>query len=118
MHAHSHAGSVVEKTFRAGEQLDGADLSRRANQYTYAEGDTYVFMVRTQGCTMSNCMGYEACKLVMLVAWPLHQRESEERSLSLARIRACRAGCSCFTGQPPSAVAVTACVTVCGGEQR
>lgn len=37
-------GGVVEKTFRAGEMVNTADIQKRDGQYTYAEGDTYVFM--------------------------------------------------------------------------
>ncbi|GFR46260.1 hypothetical protein Agub_g7812 [Astrephomene gubernaculifera] len=37
-------GNVVEKTFRAGEMLNTADIQKREGQFTYAEGDTYVFM--------------------------------------------------------------------------
>lgn len=37
-------GTAVEKTFRAGESVNGADLSKREGQFTYAEGDDYVFM--------------------------------------------------------------------------
>ncbi len=37
-------GGVVERTFRAGEMLGIPDLARRQAQFTYAEGDTYVFM--------------------------------------------------------------------------
>ena len=34
----------MEKTFRAGEPVSTADISRREGQYTYAEGDEYIFM--------------------------------------------------------------------------
>lgn len=37
-------GGVVEKTFRAGEMLQTPDLVRKAGQFTYAEGEDYVFM--------------------------------------------------------------------------
>lgn len=47
------AGTVVEKTFRAGETVNGADISTREGQFTYAEGDEYVFMVRP----CMHCMG-------------------------------------------------------------
>ena len=42
--AHAPAGTQVEKTFRAGEPVSTADISRREGQYTYAEGDEYIFM--------------------------------------------------------------------------
>ncbi len=37
-------GSVVEKTFRAGETLPQANLEKSTMQYTYKEGDNFVFM--------------------------------------------------------------------------
>ncbi len=37
-------GSVVEKTFRAGETLPQANLEKSTMQYTYKEGDSFVFM--------------------------------------------------------------------------
>ncbi len=39
-----HNGSVVEKTFRAGETLPQANLEKSTMQHTYKEGDDYVFM--------------------------------------------------------------------------
>lgn len=32
-------GNSIEKTFRAGENLNAADIVRREAQYTYSEGD-------------------------------------------------------------------------------
>jgi len=40
----SRTGTQVEKTFRAGEPVNTADISRREGQFTYAEGDEYIFM--------------------------------------------------------------------------
>eukprot|EP00199_Chlamydomonas_sp_CCMP681_P005680 CAMPEP_0119109062 /NCGR_PEP_ID=MMETSP1180-20130426/17060_1 /TAXON_ID=3052 ORGANISM="Chlamydomonas cf sp, Strain CCMP681" /NCGR_SAMPLE_ID=MMETSP1180 /ASSEMBLY_ACC=CAM_ASM_000741 /LENGTH=229 /DNA_ID=CAMNT_0007094771 /DNA_START=11 /DNA_END=700 /DNA_ORIENTATION=- len=37
-------GGTVERTFRAGELVDIPDLVRRQVQYTYSDGDSYVFM--------------------------------------------------------------------------
>ena len=37
-------GSVVEKTFRAGESLPQATLEKRTMQHTYKEAEQYVFM--------------------------------------------------------------------------
>lgn len=37
-------GSVVERTFRAGESLPQATIEKRNMQHTYKEGDQYVFM--------------------------------------------------------------------------
>lgn len=38
------SGSVVEKTFRAGERMARARLERREMQYLYNDGDSYVVM--------------------------------------------------------------------------
>jgi elongation factor P len=37
-------GNVVEKTFRAGETVPQATIEKRTMQYTYKDGDQYVFM--------------------------------------------------------------------------
>ncbi|WP_377480129.1 MAG: elongation factor P [Microcoleus anatoxicus] len=37
-------GNVVERTFRAGETMPQANLEKSAMQYTYKEGDQFVFM--------------------------------------------------------------------------
>ena len=37
-------GSTVERTFRAGETVPQANLEKIAMQYTYKDGDQYVFM--------------------------------------------------------------------------
>jgi len=37
-------GRVVEKTFRAGEKVQEADIDERKMQYLYADGDSLVFM--------------------------------------------------------------------------
>jgi elongation factor P len=38
------SGSVVERTFRAGETVPQANLEKRTMQHTYKEGDQFVFM--------------------------------------------------------------------------
>ncbi len=38
------SGSVVEKTFRAGETVPQANLEKSTMQHTYKEGDQFVFM--------------------------------------------------------------------------
>jgi elongation factor P len=38
------SGSVVEKTFRAGETVPQANLEKSTMQHTYKEGDEFVFM--------------------------------------------------------------------------
>lgn len=40
----AQSGSVVEKTFRAGETLAKADLEKQTMQHTYKDGDDFVFM--------------------------------------------------------------------------
>ncbi|OKH18069.1 elongation factor P [[Limnothrix rosea] IAM M-220] len=40
----AQTGSVVEKTFRAGETVPQAILDKRTMQHTYKEGDQFVFM--------------------------------------------------------------------------
>lgn len=37
-------GSVMEKTFRAGEKVEKAQIDNNKMQYLYASGDNYVFM--------------------------------------------------------------------------
>lgn len=40
----AQTGSVVERTFRAGETVPQANLEKRTMQHTYKEGDQYVLM--------------------------------------------------------------------------
>lgn len=40
----AQSGSVVERTFRAGETVPQAILEKTVQQHTYREGDQYVFM--------------------------------------------------------------------------
>ncbi len=40
----AQSGSVVERTFRAGETVPQANLEKSTMQHTYKEGDDYVFM--------------------------------------------------------------------------
>ncbi len=40
----AQTGSVVERTFRAGETVPQANLEKRTMQHTYKEGEQYVFM--------------------------------------------------------------------------
>ncbi|MXW42463.1 MAG: elongation factor P [Acidimicrobiia bacterium] len=37
-------GSVVDRTFRAGEKVERANIDRRSMQYLYSDGNDYVFM--------------------------------------------------------------------------
>src|SRR3712207_3178907 len=38
------SGKTVDRTFRAGEEVEQAILNRRPLQYLYQDGDAYVFM--------------------------------------------------------------------------
>lgn len=40
----AQTGSVMERTFRAGETVPQANLEKRKMQHTYKDGDEYVFM--------------------------------------------------------------------------
>ncbi|MGB3691383.1 MAG: elongation factor P [Spirulinaceae cyanobacterium] len=40
----AQTGSVVERTFRAGETVPQANLEKRTMQHTYKDGDQFVFM--------------------------------------------------------------------------
>lgn len=40
----AQSGSVIEKTFRAGESMPQANLEKRKMQHTYKEGEQFVFM--------------------------------------------------------------------------
>jgi elongation factor P len=41
---HMITGNVVERTWKSGEKLAGADVEEREMQYLYPEGDSLVFM--------------------------------------------------------------------------
>jgi len=38
------SGSVIERTYKSGEKLDGADIEEREMEYLYPEGEHLVFM--------------------------------------------------------------------------
>ncbi|MCY4432510.1 MAG: elongation factor P [bacterium] len=40
----ARTGAVVERTFRAGEKVERANIDRRGMQYLYSDGDGFVFM--------------------------------------------------------------------------
>jgi len=40
----ARTGAVVDRTFRAGEKVERANIDRREMQYLYSDGDSYVFM--------------------------------------------------------------------------
>ena len=41
---HVRSGAVLERTFRAGEKVEQARMSKRQMQYLYRDGEHYVFM--------------------------------------------------------------------------
>lgn len=59
-------GNVVDKTFRAGETLQTADVIGRDVQFTYVEGDDYVFM---------DMETYEETRLAKNDAWAKYLKE-------------------------------------------
>ncbi|MCP4571999.1 MAG: elongation factor P [bacterium] len=69
-------GKVVEHTFRAGEKVEEVRLEKRAYQYLYPEGDSFVFM---------NTDTYEQISLhkETLGDVPLYIKESDICSLML-----------------------------------
>jgi len=60
------SGNTVEKTFRAGEKVDAAEMNKSANQFTYMEGDQYVFM---------NLETFEEIRLPRDDAWAKYLKE-------------------------------------------
>ncbi len=40
----ARTGAVLERTFRAGEKVERANIDRREMQYLYSDGDSFVFM--------------------------------------------------------------------------
>lgn len=59
-------GNTMERTFRAGEMVDTATVDRRDMQFTYLEGDEFVFM------DMKN---YEETRLMREEAWAKYIKE-------------------------------------------
>lgn len=54
-------GSVVEKTFRAGESLNSADVQKRESQYTYVDGSdvrTSFSKLLDRSCLLNFQLGY------------------------------------------------------------
>lgn len=47
-------GNVLEKTFRAGESLQAAQIEKRDCQYTYVDGD-FVSLSITEVCKLFSC---------------------------------------------------------------
>jgi len=66
------SGNTVEKTFRAGEKVDSADMNKSVNQFTYVEGDQYVFM---------NLDSFEETRLPKDDAWAKYLKEGANVNL-------------------------------------
>lgn len=70
-------GSVVERTFRAGETVPQATLEKKSMQHTYREGEDLVFMdmetyeeVRMVGSQIGDCVKYLKEEMeVSVVSW-------------------------------------------------
>ncbi len=72
----SRTGSVVDKTFRAGEKVERAMIDKREMQYLYRDGDSYVFMdnssfdqINVEPATLGDAASYlvETNSAVMLM---------------------------------------------------
>lgn len=66
------SGSVIDKTFRAGEMIETADVSKRDCQYIYNEGNTYVFM---------DMETYEEARVDRNEEWAKYLKEGGDASL-------------------------------------
>eukprot|EP01023_Acetabularia_acetabulum_P037484 TRINITY_DN3556_c0_g1_i1.p2 TRINITY_DN3556_c0_g1~~TRINITY_DN3556_c0_g1_i1.p2 ORF type:complete len:221 (-),score=25.91 TRINITY_DN3556_c0_g1_i1:243-905(-) len=59
-------GNIVDKTFRAGEPLQGAEVRKSDSQFTYVDGDDYVFM---------NMDNYEETRVRQDDSWSKYLKE-------------------------------------------
>lgn len=80
------AGGVVEKTFRAGEMLNTADMMKREAQYTYNEGDTYIFMDNES---------YEETRLKRDDEWAMYLKEGMTCELQFYNGKVSTRVCAC-----------------------
>lgn len=65
-------GNRVERTFRAGEMVSTADVSKSDAQFTYTEGNDYVFM---------DLVSYEETRLPRDDSWAQFLKEGAEAQL-------------------------------------
>ncbi|KAK9806123.1 hypothetical protein WJX72_002289 [[Myrmecia] bisecta] len=65
-------GNSVDKTFRAGESVESASVDKRESQFTYVEGDQYVFMDLTS---------YEETRIPKDDSWAKYLMEGMEVQL-------------------------------------
>jgi translation elongation factor P len=62
-------GNTLDKTFRAGEKVEQASVEKSIKQFTYMEGDQYVFMDMTT---------YEETRLAKDDSWAKYMKEGME----------------------------------------
>lgn len=65
-------GNTVDRTWRAGESVEVANVDKKESQFTYADGDEYVFM------DMST---YEETRVKYDEAWAKYMKEGMEVSV-------------------------------------
>ena len=65
-------GNTVERTWRAGENVDVASVDKKDSQFTYAEGDAYVFMDMTT---------YEETRVPKDESWAKYLKEGMDVSI-------------------------------------
>ncbi|EIE26316.1 organellar elongation factor P [Coccomyxa subellipsoidea C-169] len=65
-------GNVVDRTFRGGETVQQAELEKKETQFTYVDGDDYVFMDNTT---------YEETRLKKDESWSKYLKEGAEVAL-------------------------------------
>lgn len=65
-------GNTLDKTFRAGEKVDAANLERSIKQFTYMDGEQYVFMDMTS---------YEETRLDRDDSWANFLKEGMEANV-------------------------------------
>ena len=65
-------GNTLEKTFRAGEKVEAANVERSVKQFTYMDGEQYVFMDMTS---------YEETRLEKDESWSIYLKEGMEANV-------------------------------------
>ncbi|KAK9813353.1 hypothetical protein WJX73_001803 [Symbiochloris irregularis] len=65
-------GNQLEKTFRAGETLEQAEVDKRDAQFTYQEGDDYIFM---------DSESYEESRVRRDDSWAKYLKEGQDALL-------------------------------------
>ena len=65
-------GNTVDRTWRAGESVDIASVDKKDSQFTYAEGDEYVFM---------DMSSYEETRVPRDESWAKYLKEGMDVSV-------------------------------------